>query len=75
MELVTKALKKNIADILPEKCSIAFDGWTENSTHFIGVFAFYSADIFLNHESVLLDFSPIIVETSFTAKNHCDFLE
>ena len=51
------------------------DGWTKNSTHFVGVFASYSAANSQGYDSALLSFSPLFSETSFTANDHYQFLE
>ena len=75
MELVTKEVEKRIQSALPEKLALAIDGWTKNSTHFVGVFAIYPAANTQGYDSALLAFSPLFSETSFTANDHYQFLE
>ena len=75
MELVTKEVQKRIQSALPEKLALAIDGWTKNSTHFVGVFAIYPAANTQGYDSALLAFSPLFSETSFTANDHYQFLE
>ena len=77
MELVTKEVEKRIQSALPEKLALALaiDGWTKNSTHFVGVFAIYPAANTQGYDSALLAFSPLFSETRFTANDHYQFLE
>ena len=41
MELVTKEVEKQIANLLPDQFMIIMDGWSTGSTHCVGVFASY----------------------------------
>ena len=76
MSLVTKAVEANLENTLPDKFAIVIDGWTKHSTHFIGVFASFSNVKEPNfYETVLLSFSPLQSETSFSAKDHYDYIE
>ena len=43
MDLITTEEDKKIAFILPSKITIVIDGWTKQSTHFLGVFATFPA--------------------------------
>lgn len=67
-------LNLQIADILPDKFAIIFDGWTLDgqSSHFMGIFASF------NHnnlsERVLLGFTTLGEEEEFTAEAHRDTL-
>lgn len=72
---VTKSVEKIISDLLPSKFSIIIDGWTKKSTHFIGIFAAYSSATPNGYETVLLAFSPMLVETGFSANAHIDLIE
>ena len=58
------------------------DGWTHNSTHYIGVFATYSGA--MQHASgsegeqgkqVLLEMSPLLHEERIDAASHSDFIK
>ena len=80
MDLLTKEVEKKIGDLLPPKFAIVLDGWTKNSTHFLGVFASYTcisptSKCSNGYETVLLAFSPFLSETEFTASAHYDLLE
>ena len=75
MELVTKEVEKRIQSALPEKFALVIDGWTKNSTHFVGVFASCPVANSQGYDSALLSFSPLFSETSFTANDHYQFLE
>ena len=66
MELLVLQVENRIKDDLPEKFAIIFDGWSEDSTHFIGIFAVFSSakDITKQH---LLAFTPLLDETDLSA--------
>ena len=56
--------------------ALVFDGWSEDSTHFIGLFIVYpgkehTADPEIN----LLTVAPLLDETNCTAKNHVNFMK
>ena len=72
MDLITEEVEKKIAFILPSKIVIVIDGWTKQSTHFLGVFATFPVQNELGYESVLLSFSPMAIETSFKGRS-CSF--
>ena len=75
MDLLTREVEKKISLVLPAKFSLVVDGWTKKSTHFIGIFATYPAQNEVGYEYALLSFSPMVVETSFTAQQHMEHLE
>jgi hypothetical protein len=66
MELLVLQVENRIKDDLPEEFAIIFDGWSEDSTHFIGIFAVFSSakEITKQH---LLAFTPLLDETDLSA--------
>ena len=75
MEIVTKEVKVVIKTKLLNRFVLVIDGWSKNSTHFVGVFASYSCENNLGYESALLLFSSLLTETSFNAMDHYDYFE
>lgn len=76
MEIVVRHVEMKIAKALPERFAIIFDGWSENSTHFVALFASYpDSTSLLGFTTVLLAFSPMGTETEFTAAQHKEFVE
>ena len=75
MEKVTIKAEKKIADDLPEKFGIIFDGWSNmgTSTHYVAIFACYSKMGELKRP--LLAVSPLIDEENYTAQSHVNFIE
>lgn len=57
-------MEDKIKSILPGNFGIVLDGWSENSTHYFGLYA-----IFPNHSPVVLSFSPPFDETNFETTN------
>ena len=75
IDLVTKEVETRISSILPDKFAIIIDGWSKSSNHFVGVFASFASDNEpCGYQTVMLAFSPMLTEESFTAKDHFDFL-
>lgn len=76
MELTTKQVEAAIADVLPSKFALIFDGWTceESMTHYLAVCTSF---IGKNNEvrTALLAFTPFEDESTFTATAHQDELE
>ena len=75
MHMVTKKVEEEIARSLPEKFCILLDGWTYNSTHYVGVFASYSSTDANGYQTALLTFSPLLSELSLTALEHKNLLD
>ena len=73
-EILTKEVEKTISKNLPNQCSLAIDGWSKGSTQFVGVFAAYTKPNEKGYSSVLLSFSPMVDEKSFTAQDHYEHL-
>ena len=69
MGLVTKQVEKGIAAELTEKLALIFDGWSKQSTHFVGVFAAIPSTDNHEYETILMSFSPLASEASFTANS------
>jgi hypothetical protein len=62
--------------------ALVFDGWSEASRHFIGVFIVYpgkhgrhNGGAPADPEMQLLAFAPLVNETNFTADNHMNFIK
>lgn len=66
--------KKIVTQELPNKFGLVYDGWTNKSTHFIALFAIYKCQNTKETKQVLLAFSPMFVETDFSAENHEAFI-
>lgn len=67
---ITEVAEEKIADRLPERFALVFDGWKMGSTHFLALFASFPADGDCGYELRLLTFSPLINETSLGAAQH-----
>jgi len=73
---LTKLVETRIKDLLPEKFSLVFDGWSAGSTHFVAVFAsFTSEKEDSGYETRLLGFSPFEDETSCDGDHHIEFIK
>ena len=56
--------------------ALVFDGWSENSTHFIGLFVVHPGKEYAADPEIhLLAFAPLPDETNFTAENHVNFIK
>ena len=71
MELVSKQVEADIAERLgkSQHVCLIIDGWSERSTHYLGVFAAIPKD-----EPILLAFAPYDNEEELTADEHIRFL-
>ncbi len=68
MDLITIEVEKSISKIIADKFSLVIDDWSKNSTHFLGIFA-----SFLNNnkpKTVLLSFTPLLLESNLNAQSH-----
>ena len=77
-KLVTVVEKKISAKAMALATSYAlvFDGWSEASKHFIGMYIVYPAKVVdANPVLHLLAFAPLHDETNFTAENHANFIK
>ncbi|KAI8894701.1 hypothetical protein BC833DRAFT_603924 [Globomyces pollinis-pini] len=71
--LITDKVEKKIADSLPDQFGIIIDGWNEDSTYHIALFANFDG-----HEVgpyPLLAIAPPIDETDFTIESHHFIIE
>ena len=57
MDKVTKAVELKIAEQLPERFTLAIDGWTKGTTHFVAIFASYPHED--TYATALLTFTPL----------------
>ena len=80
--LLAKEVEKEISKELPGSFGIILDGWTHNSTHYVGVFATYPGA--MQHGSgsegeqgqqVLLAMLPLLDEERMDAASHSDFIK
>ena len=56
--------------------ALLFDGWTENSTHFVGLFIVYPGKELSDDPGLhLLTFAPLLDETNFAAVNYAKFIK
>jgi hypothetical protein len=69
-----KAVENKVAAKLTEKFVIVFDGWTERSRHFIGLFAVCYNSKENKTEKFLLSIAPPFDEESFDANSHYSFI-
>ena len=62
--ILTKHVEAEIQKTLPDKFALVMDGWTAtNSSYFVALFAtFPSKDVEIGYETVLLTFSPLLIE-------------
>lgn len=74
LQKLTKVVEKRIANILPEKFSIQFDGWSGGDTHYVSIFAAFPATNANGYVSYMLACSPMENETALTASEHYEFL-
>ena len=74
MDLLRKEVEKTILKNLHHQFSLAIDGWSKGSTHFVGVFAAYNRPKKKGYSSVLVSFSPMVDEKSFTVHYHYEHL-
>jgi hAT family C-terminal dimerisation region len=76
---VVNAVEKKIsakAMALATSYALVFDGWSEASKHFIGMYIVYPAkEVDADPVLHLLAFAPLHDETNFTAENHANFIK
>ena len=74
---VVKAVERKVSvkAMFAPAYALVFDGWSEASKHFIGLYIVYPAKVDdadpIMH---LLAFAPLHDKTNFTAKNHANFI-
>ena len=74
---LVRAVEKKITTIVnaAPKFAVVFDGWSEDATHFIGLFITCPAtEPATEYLMYLLSFSPLQDETNFNADNHSTFI-
>ena len=75
---LVNAVEKRIsarAMALATSYALVFDGWSEASKHFIGMYIVYPAkEVDADPVLHLLAFAPLHDETNFTAENHANFI-
>jgi hypothetical protein len=69
MELLVIEVEERIKKDLPDKFALVFDGWSEDSTHFIGIFAVYFDKVKGGNMRHLLAFTPLLDETDLSANS------
>ena len=73
MHLVSDRVEKEIAKELPDIFALIVDGWTEASSHFVGVMASYPGK-HEGYETALLGFSPIGDQTGQSASDMYEYI-
>lgn len=68
-------VEQKIQKLLPSKFAIIFDGWSVDTTHYVGVFASFPSRNELGYEKVLLALSPFFDEDSQSADAYFEFTE
>ncbi|KAE8915507.1 hypothetical protein PR003_g8735 [Phytophthora rubi] len=70
MEAVTRSVEPSAAGEMPEKFGLIFYGWSHDSEHYIGVFAWYEVDGVVCCS--LLCMAPLVNEETdgFSAASH-----
>ena len=71
---LTQLVETEIKLSLPTKFGIVFDGWTNNYTHYVGLFAIYQTSSG-TVKSPLLAISPLLNEEDRSARSHKEFIE
>ncbi len=72
---LTKCVEGKIDNLLPDKFALVFDGWSDDSTHFVGVFASYpSKSEKLKYQMHLLGFSLVEEECHLDTREYVDYL-
>lgn len=74
MSLLTRRVEQKIADKLPERFAIIFDGWSCNQMHFVGVFATFPSTAECGYDPIFLGFSPFEIESSLNAEAHVSYI-
>lgn len=74
LPLLTELVENKIADLLPPKIALVFDGWTAGTTHYFAVFASFPSDSNLGYDVRLLAFSPMGDECHLNAEEHVKFI-
>lgn len=71
MTKLTKAVECKISNMLPNKFALIFDGWSQNSRHYVAIFAsFPSTSNSHGYETVLLSFAPLTGERNLSSDAH-----
>lgn len=72
---LSQLVEKKVAELLPNKFALVFDGWTNRMTHFLGVFASFPDSNQEGYSVRLLAFSPFEDEASLGRDEHIRFLD
>ncbi len=74
LSAITEIVERKIAMILPQKICLIFDGWTSDSTHYLGVFATFPSRATSVYEMRLLTVSPLADESRLDTDEHIEYL-
>ena len=74
LSLLTEHVEQNVSELLPTKMALIFDGWSSNSTNYLGLFALFLSNNICGYETRLLELSPLRDECYLDADAHYDFL-
>lgn len=59
IDRLTKHVERNSKEVLPEKFSVLFDGWSASDTHCVTLFSTFPSTDSMGYVKVLLLFSPL----------------
>ncbi len=74
MAYITALVKSRIAKLLRKHIALEFDGWIQDNTHYLAVFASFLSFNSKGKETRFLDLSKIGDECSLSSKEHHEFL-
>lgn len=67
MHNLTRVVEKIIRERLPNRFSVILDGWKGGDTHYVSVFAVFTADNVNGYDLFILACSPMEKEASLVA--------
>lgn len=72
---LTSLVKNKVRELLPDRFTIIFDGWTSGSTQYVTEFAKFPSTAEKGYQKVRLGLSSMGNELSQRADEHHDFME
>ena len=73
--MITHYAEAKITRRLLEKFAVVFDGWSENQTQIVGIFATFPGDTDVGYSKLLLGFSPFEHEDFLNAYGHVEDID
>ena len=62
---------EQVMELLPQSFCLCFDAWTENSFHFVAIYAIFN-DLEFKKRTILLSFGTLLDESNWTSANYAD---